>query len=255
MSISKHLESSDEESDDSGGLGEDLKETDEMEEQEDDDNDDDETTEHDEEDEDDDENDGDEDEEESGEGSSSEDVSHSQMSLLSFTGAIQTYSLGTGSGSARSRPRITPAKAAPGSATLPKSQKRFADTPTGPGKRPKRAQAEDNDGQGHNTGLDTGSASRRSAESSGATDKESGSGYLPESDQQEEDDWWMSRLHSSHHPKDHYLVNMTTEELIGALTSGYNSDDDDDDDDDDDENEEGDGDGSEEEEDKSAEGE
>ncbi|KAG9068571.1 hypothetical protein KI688_010846 [Linnemannia hyalina] len=62
-----------------------------------------------------DEEDGDEDEEpsegdsfedESGDGSSSEEVFHSQMSLLSFTGSIRTYSLGTGSGSARSRPRI-----------------------------------------------------------------------------------------------------------------------------------------------------
>ncbi|KAF9020928.1 hypothetical protein BGZ52_002132 [Haplosporangium bisporale] len=224
VSIGKRLESREEqdESDDSGGLGEDLEETDEMEEQEDEDNDnDEETTEHDEEDED--EDDGDEeDEEESGEGSSSEDVSHSQMSLLSFTGAIQTYSLGTGSGSARSRPRITPAETAPGSGTLPISQKRVADTPTGPDKRPKRVQAEDNDEQGHDTAFNVGSASRRSAENSGATDNEGGSRYLLESDQQEEDDWWITRLHSSHHPKDHYLVNMTTEELIGALTSGYN---------------------------------
>ncbi|KAG0283302.1 hypothetical protein BGZ96_012336 [Linnemannia gamsii] len=53
-------------------------------------------------------------EDESGDGSSSEEVSHSQMSLLSFTGSIRTYSLGTGSGSARSRPRIRPTTAAAG---------------------------------------------------------------------------------------------------------------------------------------------
>lgn len=51
-------------------------------------------------------------EDESGDGSSSEEVFHSQMSLLSFTGSIRTYSLGTGSGSARSRPRIHPTAAA-----------------------------------------------------------------------------------------------------------------------------------------------
>ncbi|KAG0062148.1 hypothetical protein BGZ89_010880 [Linnemannia elongata] len=51
-------------------------------------------------------------EDESGDGSSSEEVFHSQMSLLSFTGSIRTYSLGTGSGSARSRPRIHPTTAA-----------------------------------------------------------------------------------------------------------------------------------------------
>ncbi|KAF8942974.1 hypothetical protein BGZ47_005941 [Haplosporangium gracile] len=50
-------------------------------------------------------------EDESGDGSSSEEVFHSQMSLLSFTGSIRTYSLGTGSGSARSRPRIHPTSA------------------------------------------------------------------------------------------------------------------------------------------------
>ena len=51
-------------------------------------------------------------EDESEDGSSSEEVFHSQMSLLSFTGSIRTYSLGTGSGAARSRPRIHPTIAA-----------------------------------------------------------------------------------------------------------------------------------------------
>ncbi|KAF9337656.1 hypothetical protein BG006_003569 [Podila minutissima] len=240
----KHLELSSgeeqEDSDDSGGvLGGGLEESDELEEQ---DEEDDETTEQDEEDD-----DGDEDEEESGEGSSSEDVHHSQMSLLSFTGAIQTYSLGTGSGSARSRPRIASAKTNLALDTLPISQKRVADRIlAGPDKRPKLGVDKGQEPAGHNIG-DTGSGSRRSAKSSGTTDNtEGGLGLnFPEGDQQEEDDWWMSRLHSSHHPKDHYLVNMTTEELIGALTSGYNSDDDDDDDDDDDEGGEEDGDESE----------
>ncbi|KAF9321122.1 hypothetical protein BG003_003619, partial [Podila horticola] len=217
--------------DSSGVLREGQEETDELEGQVKDD-DDDEITEQD-----DDDDDGD--EEESGEGSSSEDVYHSQMSLLSFTGAIQTYSLGTGSGSARSRPRIAPAKTI-ASGTPPISQKRLADrTLARSDKRPKLGKDKRKEPAGHNTG-NTGSGSRRSTERSEVTDNaEGGLGlYLPENDQQEEDDWWMSRLHSSHHPKDHYLVNMTTEELIGALTSGYNSDDDDDDDDDDDEEEE-----------------
>ncbi|KAG0073140.1 hypothetical protein BGZ93_003329 [Podila epicladia] len=218
-----------EDSEDSdGNLSDGLETSDELEEH---DEEEDETTEQDEEYDDDD----DEDEEESGEGSSSEDVHHSQMSLLSFTGAIQTYSLGTGSGSARCRPRIAPAKAALALDTRPISQKRVADwTLAGPDKRPKQGMDNGQEPAGHNNG-DTGSGSRRSAESSGTTDNAEGRLGLnfPESDQQEEDDWWMSRLHSSHHPKDHYLVNMTTEELIGALTSGYNSDDDDDDDDDD----------------------
>ncbi|KAG0023885.1 hypothetical protein BGZ81_007899 [Podila clonocystis] len=248
-SAGKHLELSSgeeqEDSEDSGGvLSDDLEESDELKEQ---DEEDDEATEQDEEDD-----DGDDDEEESGEGSSSEDVYHSQMSLLSFTGAIQTYSLGTGSGSARSRPRIAPARTTPTLDTHPISQKRVANrTLAGPDKRAKLGVDKGKEPAGHNTG-DTGSGSRRNTESSGITDNaEGGLGlYFPESDQQEEDDWWMSRLHGSHHPKDHYLVNMTTEELIGALTSGYNSDDDDDDDDDDDnddddENGEEDGDGSE----------
>ncbi|KAG0222726.1 hypothetical protein BGW42_006348, partial [Actinomortierella wolfii] len=49
-------------------------------------------------------NEGSESDDSSDDGSSSDGGEHSQMSLLSITGRIRTYSLGTGSGSARSRP-------------------------------------------------------------------------------------------------------------------------------------------------------
>ncbi|KAF9956153.1 hypothetical protein BGZ72_002978 [Mortierella alpina] len=179
-------------------------------------------------------------EDESDDGSSSEDVFHSQMSLLSFTGSIRTYSLGTGSGSARSRPRLDPAG----------PQARVPSPPLTSITR-KRSQVGEQAGQvmrSHNTkrvrrertgmgeaAVDSDNAEQEGSEQDGGQSEE----VAAQSYDEDEDNWWMSRLNNSEYPEDHNFISMTTEELIGALTSGYNSDIGDEDEDEDEEDDAG----------------
>ncbi|KAF9278391.1 hypothetical protein BGZ68_008606 [Mortierella alpina] len=178
-------------------------------------------------------------EDESDDGFSSEDVFHSQMSLLSFTGNIRTYSLGTGSGSARSRPRLDPAESqsrlqSPPRTTISRKRSLAVEqaekvSHSHSGKRARRERA----GMGERA-LDSDDTENEGSEQEEGQREE----VAAQSYDEDEDNWWMSRLNNSEYPEDHNFVSMTTEELIGALTSGYNSDigdeDDDDDDDDDD---------------------
>ncbi|KAF9911112.1 hypothetical protein EC991_004666 [Linnemannia zychae] len=215
-------------------------------------------------------------EDESGDGSSSEEVFHSQMSLLSFTGSIRTYSLGTGSGSARSRPRIHPtaataASTATGSSrnvlsplfrseslsTRKRSWTEFTpqthlNSSNGRVRFDKRIRHGDTEGlgskhqeavsylprneqQGHEDRSEPNSVGGEDdgdeAEAGVTVEEESGGDSEGESEQEEgynedEDDvdWWKSRLNNSEYAEDHQMVSMTTEELIGALTNCYNSD-------------------------------
>ena len=211
-----------------------------------------------------------------GEGSLYGNEFHSQMSLLTFTGSIQTYSLGTGSGSARSRPRLNPSDlSSMTSPSLPshdpprhssKKKRGFEDplfehsyghdgTALSPDKMEKRRKNADISGPGKadqsieigGNKDDEADAEEKgegeveveerfiggtSAEMETETEDESTTGSYNEQD--DEDNWWKSRLDNSEYPEDHDFVSMTTEELIGALTSGYVDDYDDDDDDDED---------------------
>ncbi|KAF9570443.1 hypothetical protein EC968_001779 [Mortierella alpina] len=174
------------------------------------------------------------DDESDDDGSSSEDVFHSQMSLLSFTGNIRTYSLGTGSGSARSRPRLDPAE----------SQARLQSPPRTSIARKRSLVGEQAEQVAHSR---KGKRVRRGSSGLGEEAVDSDAAELEDSEQDEgqreevdtqsydedEDNWWMSRLNNSEYPEDHNFISMTTEELIGALTSGYNSDMGDEDDDED----------------------
>ncbi|CAO3572134.1 unnamed protein product [Mortierella alpina] len=173
-------------------------------------------------------------EDESDDGSSSDDVFHSQMSLLSFTGNIRTYSLGTGSGSARSRPRLDPVESQARSHSPPLT----SITRKRPLVETQAEQAElirsHNQKRMRHGRTEIGEA---------AVDPETTEQQVSERDEgqreevatqsydEDEDDWWMSRLNNSEYPEDHNFISMTTEELIGALTSGYNSDIGDEDDD------------------------
>ncbi|KAF9120847.1 hypothetical protein BGW39_011043 [Mortierella sp. 14UC] len=217
-------------------------------------------------------------EDESGDGSSSEEVFHSQMSLLSFTGSIRTYSLGTGSGSARSRPRIHPTAASVASAAAATGSSRNASSPlsrseTLPTK--KRSWTEftpqthlngsngrvrfdkrirygvtegygsphqeavsyvlGNEQQGHEDrsepngveGEDDGDEGEagEAVEDGGERESDSESEQEEGYNEDEDDvDWWKSRLNNSEYAEDQQMVSMTTEELIGALTNCYNSD-------------------------------
>ena len=170
------------------------------------------------------------------EGSSlSEGGFHSQMSLLSFTGRIRTYSLGSGSGSARSRPRIHPGI----EATLPSSEAFsrgrslvLSDRwPFSHARKRARYQESEGDRQGANKVH-----VQRVESVAGELEAEPIAAHNSREDIEDEDDWWKSRLQNSAYPEDHNFVSMTTEELISALTTGYHShlagDDDEDEDED-----------------------
>lgn len=147
----------------------------------------------------------------------------SQMSLLSFTGRIRTYNLGDGSGSARSRPRINPKNkllphvstgATSKKRTLAKSVRRSrAQTQ----KRTRRHKESKSDKVG--TGGTQGNQRVEIVAGEGMEMEPTGA-HIGD-DIEEEDDWWMSRLQNSTHPEDHNFVSMSTEELINALTTGY----------------------------------
>ncbi|KAG0051634.1 hypothetical protein BGZ83_003511 [Gryganskiella cystojenkinii] len=201
-----------------------------------------------------------------GEDSLSGEGFHSRMSLLTFTGSIQTYSLGTGSGSARSRPRIAPSDTNTGplpSLPLPVSSQSttsrkhsravsqsVADHSTSSStdvskKRRKEAEqdkrrsvgngaAEDGKDSDAENGRDGSSNEGDASGTDIETETEEEYDHASYNEQDEEDNWWKSRLDNSEYPEDHDFVGLTTEELIGALTSGYVDEEDDDDDDDDD---------------------
>ncbi|KAG0207703.1 hypothetical protein BGX28_001099 [Mortierella sp. GBA30] len=160
---------------------------------------------------------------ESEDGSSSEEVFHSQMSLLSFAGNIQTYSLGTGSGSARSRPRISSLAAQemrPLPSTSAARKHSLTDKET---EHSLQAQAQVGKRARHESvGLSTRLDSL--GQTGGDEDEAANVANQNYNDDDDEEDWWMSRLNNSEYPEDHNFISMTTEELIGALTSGYNSD-------------------------------
>ncbi|KAF9919941.1 hypothetical protein FBU30_010349 [Linnemannia zychae] len=218
-------------------------------------------------------------EDESGEGSSSEDRFHSQMSLLSFTGSIRTYSLGTGSGSARSRPRIHSNAPSVTSRKVSSPLSRQSETiptttttatvtsripvPTATTVSRKRSWAEynpqshadniqgrsdkrvhfndhregkidalENNHQSYegrrepdgNEGKDESETGEDEDTSEDENGDEGDQGGFGEYEDEDEVDWWKSRLNNSEYAEDHVLVSMTTEELIGALTNCYNSD-------------------------------
>ncbi|KAF9204223.1 hypothetical protein BGZ49_005565 [Haplosporangium sp. Z 27] len=197
-------------------------------------------------------------EDESSDSSSPEDAFHSQMSLLTFQGNIRTYCLGTGSGSARSRPRIKPITTSRVmNLRLPSSSPSNLVSSTTIRKRPnsgypfqnqqqrqthegsrsakrirshdpteetdsqeeRRPDDEEDTQEQDQTELD--SVSSNSDVESKSSDEDLNQGNMDQ--YEEEDNWWMSRLQNSEYPEDHNFVSMTTEELIGALTSGYNS--------------------------------
>ncbi|KAF9149732.1 hypothetical protein BG015_008447 [Linnemannia schmuckeri] len=206
-------------------------------------------------------------EDESGDGSSSEEVFHSQMSLLSFTGSIRTYSLGTGSGSARSRPRIHPTIAVTTSSrnasplsrseTLPtrkrswteftsqthlsggsssnnnrdRFDKRIRHGDTGENRvalgyeqNEHEDGGEPNGEKGAGVAVEDGGGGKDEREHEEYNENEDEDEGEYDNDDEDEVDWWKSRLNNSEYVEDHNLVSMTTEELIGALTSCYNSD-------------------------------
>ncbi|KAI7816236.1 hypothetical protein BC939DRAFT_497571 [Gamsiella multidivaricata] len=182
-------------------------------------------------------------EDESEDGSSSEGGFHSQLSLLSFTGSISTYSLGTGSGSARSRPRITPTPpkhiSAPrpliSSSTSSSSAKRSVAGPSSSTEQKERSRrlkrrryhhSGDQDNEDEESQERDESMEKHGEDTSEKEDEENMEAdlTLEQNADEDEDDWWMSRLKNSEYPEDHDFVSMTTEELINALTSGYNSD-------------------------------
>ncbi|KAF8930851.1 hypothetical protein BGZ58_008002 [Dissophora ornata] len=169
---------------------------------------------------------------------------HSQMSLLTFTGSIRTYSLGTGSGSARSRPRISPAAIRSGStASVDSFSQSHSSHPSTFGIRKRSTEA--GRSISHQQGSSYGGKRARhhvseeegeEVESQDRTEMDVSTDEAENQDQgqdEDEDDWWMSRLQNSEYPEDQNLVSMTTEELIDALTSGYNSDVEDEEDDED----------------------
>ncbi|KAG0252181.1 hypothetical protein BG011_007146 [Mortierella polycephala] len=179
-------------------------------------------------------------EEEFDDGSIFENLFYSQMSLLSFTGKIRTHSLGTGSGSARSRPRINPS-----------GLRKNLQLHTAISSRIKKRSQESSSSTGS---LELSGKKRTRHEAHHGTDKvafddddddDNDDGNVQEdeveghavscNDDEDEDEgnWWMSRLNSSAYPEDHNFASMTTEELIEALTSGYNSDVEDEDEDED----------------------
>ncbi|KAF9170841.1 hypothetical protein BGX20_008435 [Mortierella sp. AD010] len=204
-------------------------------------------------------------EDESSESSSSEGDFHSQMSLLTFQGSIRTYSLGTGSGSARSRPRVQPITASrvmnlrssPSSSPFPLvsattinkkrpnsgyiSQDQHQDQSQGGSRGRKRMRShglnedidphEEKNLEGESTQEEHDQTATESASSNSDVENSQDMGRGNVDQDEEEDGWWMSRLQNSEFPEDHNFVSMTTEELIGALTSGYNSDVDDEDED------------------------
>ncbi|KAF9179316.1 hypothetical protein BGZ51_007000 [Haplosporangium sp. Z 767] len=178
-------------------------------------------------------------EEEFDDGSISGNLFFSQMSLLSFTGKIRTYSLGTGSGSARSRPRINPSglrknlqlHTAISSRVRKRSQESSSSTESLELSGKKRTRHEAH----HET--DKVAFDDDDDDDDGNVQGDEAEGHvMPCNNDEDEDegDWWMSRLNNSAYPEDHNFVSMTTEELIEALTSGYNSDVEDEDEDDDD---------------------
>ncbi|KAG0009799.1 hypothetical protein BGZ80_002041 [Entomortierella chlamydospora] len=204
-------------------------------------------------------------ENESSESSSSEGDFHSQMSLLTFQGSIRTYSLGTGSGSARSRPRVQPITASrvmnlrssPSSSPFPLvsattinrkrpnsgyiSQDQHQSQSQGGSRGRKRIRShgltedidphEERNLEGEGTQEEHDQTAMESASSNSDVENSQDMGRENVDQDEEEDGWWMSRLQNSEYPEDHNFVSMTTEELIGALTSGYNSDVDDEDED------------------------
>ncbi|KAF9104289.1 hypothetical protein BGX29_002141 [Mortierella sp. GBA35] len=196
-------------------------------------------------------------EDESGDGSSSEEVFHSQMSLLSFTGSIRTYSLGTGSGSARSRPRIHPAaaklrKTSPPlarSGTLPSSTRKRSWTEFTSQTHLNRAprfdkrirtegsgsqgglevvsigdrnddsgherhghehgsepdtEEEDKEGEGKGEGEGVGEGEGEAVGDGGGDASEQGSYNETDEDDEDEVDWWKSRLNNSDDVEDYY---------------------------------------------------
>ncbi|KAF9113270.1 hypothetical protein BGX27_001915 [Mortierella sp. AM989] len=193
-------------------------------------------------------------EDETSDSSSSEGDFHSQMSLLTFQGNIRTYNLGTRSGSARSRPRIKPTTASrvmtlrsPRSspfslASATTVRKRPSSGYTYQGRQQVQPQEELKSPKRirfHNPLEDIDSHKKRdlheenTQEEQDQTDLDSVSSYsgveskdddegLNQDD--EETDWWTSRLQNSEYPEDQNFVNMTPEELIGLLTGGYNGD-------------------------------
>ncbi|KAF9177456.1 hypothetical protein BGZ50_008755 [Haplosporangium sp. Z 11] len=177
-------------------------------------------------------------EEEFDDGSISGNLFFSQMSLLSFTGKIRTYSLGTGSGSARSRPRINPSglrknlqlHTAISSRVRKRSQESSSSTESLELSGKKRTRHE-----AHH-GTDKVAFDDDDDDDGNVQGDEAEGHVMPCNNDEDEDegDWWMSRLNNSAYPEDHNFVSMTTEELIEALTSGYNSDVEDEDEDDDD---------------------
>ncbi|GJJ69036.1 hypothetical protein EMPS_01382 [Entomortierella parvispora] len=201
-----------------------------------------------------------------GEGSLYGDEFHSEMSLLTFTGSIQTYSLGSGSGSARSRPRLNPSDLgsmqSPSSPSLdpprrPPAKKRGFEDPllersssrkdtTSPLKTPERKRRKETSIGGLENADELIEIGGRKDSGMEAEEEENEEQTRPEvetetedenstgsyNEQDDEDNWWKSRLDNSEYPEDHDFVSMTTEELIGALTSGYVDDYDDEDDDD-----------------------
>ncbi|KAF9584571.1 hypothetical protein BGW38_005985 [Lunasporangiospora selenospora] len=166
--------------------------------------------------------------------SSSEDF-HSRMSLLSFAGKIRTYSLGSGSGSARSRPRIDRASAIaalqpvkPGGSSKRKKQRRGTDGGhNGPGHEAKRQGKRVRTGHLEARATDKAESSN-SARTRPSMSEDRASVNGSNVDEEEESNWWKSRLNDSEYPEDHEFVSMTTDELISALTGGYKSDFDDD---------------------------
>ncbi|KAG0006566.1 hypothetical protein BGZ65_006564 [Modicella reniformis] len=167
--------------------------------------------------------------EESDEGSSSsEDGSHSQMSLLSFTGRIRTYSLGTGSGSARSRPRIKPRNKSflPLSSTAMSKKRSLAESQKQSVSRSKkRTRQQESESEDEQEEIESHENQRVEGVVEEGEGTQPGATFIGnEADTEEEDDWWMSRLQNSAYPEDHNFVSMSTEELISALTTGYNSD-------------------------------
>ncbi|KAG0297872.1 hypothetical protein BGZ98_000391 [Dissophora globulifera] len=184
---------------------------------------------------------------------------HSQMSLLTFTGSIRTYSLGTGSGSARSRPRINPraSRAAPWPPRRRGKSKRLLDTgdtlvqhqEEQQRKRTRKDlsaydEADEDQVDEDLADTTTGASGDSDQDYQEDHDKDQSQDLDQDQDQDQgqdqgedeveaEDNWWLSRLENSEYPEDQNFVSMTTEELIGALTSGYNSDVDDEDDDED----------------------
>ncbi|KAF9432029.1 hypothetical protein BGZ76_011393 [Entomortierella beljakovae] len=198
---------------------------------------------------------------------------HSQMSLLTFQGSIRTYSLGSESGSARSRPRVRPTTTTRvigprTSSPLPlfptgsfnAIKKHFVSRSSHPNqsqsheefRTPKRVrwnsspegaselyheQSSVDEYNREEQDLSEVGSLHNDNHASGSDSEEIITEDLGQNaiDQEEDDEsnYWMSRLQNSEYQEDHNFVSMTTEELIGALTSGYNSDIEDEDDEDD----------------------